>query len=448
MRRGGDRAAAGRALGLITTSVQALAGVLLPSATVFLLLLCNDRAVLGPWVNAPWLNALAAVIIGVLVELSLVLVASTAFPHVNVTHLFVGLSIALAVALRGDRGVHAAAPAGARRAAGPAPPRRRGDVKGAPPRVDDAAAGAAGAAGVVARSARGDAAAARLPRGRGGVAGREDRAARAAEGGPPRAPARPYVESVLPFWLSIGVLSATQGALVAFPGKISIPWVERRGSRLWAAVPPLSVILFVFVARAAEHTSAQSLTYLALVAVPILAALALGWWGHGARPALALAAPALFALAWADRGGLAGQGAALALSALSCAALGVLLAAVTPPRWLAAGIVLMACADTALVVSELLQHPNEVLDAAHPPAGLPKLQAEVFGSAAMGYGDLFVAGLLGGLLARGWPPCARGRSARAQQVRAAALVVASRWRSTCCSSPSMSCPPRCRSPLA
>ena len=228
---------------------------------------------------------------------------------------------------------------------------------------------------------------------------------------------------MLPFWLSIGVLSATQGALVAFPGTISIGWVERRGSRLWAAIPPLSVILFVFVARAAEQASARSLTYLALVAVPILAALALGWWGRGARPVLALGAPALFALAWADRGGLAGQGAALALSALSCAALGVLLAAVTPPRWLAAGIVLMACADAVLVVSELLQHPNEVLGAAHPPAGLPKLQAEVFGSAAMGYGDLFVAGLFGGLLARGWPPLRDGRSAWAQQVWAAALVV-------------------------
>lgn len=35
-------------LGLLTNSVQVLAGVLLPSATVFLLLLCNDKAVLGP----------------------------------------------------------------------------------------------------------------------------------------------------------------------------------------------------------------------------------------------------------------------------------------------------------------------------------------------------------------------------------------------------------------
>ncbi len=208
---------------------------------------------------------------------------------------------------------------------------------------------------------------------------------------------------MLPFWLSIGLLSLTQGALVALPGTLSIPWVARRRSRLWAAVPPLSVIGFVFVARAAEQASAQSFTYLALVAVPLLAALALGWLGWGARPAFALLAPVLFALAWADRTGLAGQAAALALSALSCVTLGVLLAAVTPPRWLAAGIVLMACADTALVASELLQHPNNVLLAAHPAAGLPRLQAALLGSGAMGYGDLFVAGVFGGLLARGWP---------------------------------------------
>ena len=41
----------GRPLGLITTAVQALAGVLLPSASLFVLFLCNDRDVLGPWVK-------------------------------------------------------------------------------------------------------------------------------------------------------------------------------------------------------------------------------------------------------------------------------------------------------------------------------------------------------------------------------------------------------------
>jgi Mn2+/Fe2+ NRAMP family transporter len=89
----------GAPLGLITTSVQALAGVLLPSATVFLLLLCNDHQVLGPWSNPPWLNAVASVIIGVLVELSLILMASTMFPSVNVTQLFIYLSLVLLAGL-------------------------------------------------------------------------------------------------------------------------------------------------------------------------------------------------------------------------------------------------------------------------------------------------------------------------------------------------------------
>jgi Mn2+/Fe2+ NRAMP family transporter len=74
-------------LGLITTAVQALAGILLPSATVFLVLLCNDRAVLGPWVNRPWLNVAATAIVSALLVLSLVLVISTVFPSINVTGL-------------------------------------------------------------------------------------------------------------------------------------------------------------------------------------------------------------------------------------------------------------------------------------------------------------------------------------------------------------------------
>ena len=89
----------GAPLGLITTSVQALAGVLLPSATVFLLLLCNDREVLGPWSNPSWLNAIASVIIGVLVELSLILMVSTVFPTVNVATLFVYLTAVLLAVL-------------------------------------------------------------------------------------------------------------------------------------------------------------------------------------------------------------------------------------------------------------------------------------------------------------------------------------------------------------
>jgi hypothetical protein len=74
-------------LGLITVLVQALAGILLPSATVFLLLLCNDKAMLGPWVNKTWQNILGSIIVGVLTMLSLILATNTLFPTWNVTQL-------------------------------------------------------------------------------------------------------------------------------------------------------------------------------------------------------------------------------------------------------------------------------------------------------------------------------------------------------------------------
>jgi hypothetical protein len=204
---------------------------------------------------------------------------------------------------------------------------------------------------------------------------------------------------VLRFWLSIGLLSLAQGAIVALGRVPDVPALSGLRDRRWAVIPPLSVIGFVLVAAVAEHASAQGLTYLALCAVPVLAALALGWMTPGARPARALLVPVLFALAWSDRGALGGEAAALALSALSCVALGVLIAIVTPPRWLAAGIVAMAIADAALVIGDLLQHPNNALNAAQPAGGLPRLQSAVFGSAVMGYGDLFIAAALGGLLA-------------------------------------------------
>ena len=73
----------GSPLGLLTVGVQVLAGVLLPSATVFLLLLCNDREVLGPWVNGKALNIFTSAVIAVLVVLSLVLTAGVMFPDLS-----------------------------------------------------------------------------------------------------------------------------------------------------------------------------------------------------------------------------------------------------------------------------------------------------------------------------------------------------------------------------
>jgi NRAMP (natural resistance-associated macrophage protein)-like metal ion transporter len=73
----------GSPLGLLTEAVQTLAGVLLPSATVFLLLLCNDRAVLGPWVNSKALNVFTGAVVWVLVMLSIILTASVMYPDIT-----------------------------------------------------------------------------------------------------------------------------------------------------------------------------------------------------------------------------------------------------------------------------------------------------------------------------------------------------------------------------
>jgi Mn2+/Fe2+ NRAMP family transporter len=98
-------------LGLVTTAVQALAGVMLPSACLFLLFLCNDREVLGPWVNRPWFNLLAALILGFLLVLSVILVVSTILPGIDVARLLVvlvavmivGLAVAIVINVRARR---------------------------------------------------------------------------------------------------------------------------------------------------------------------------------------------------------------------------------------------------------------------------------------------------------------------------------------------------------
>ena len=71
--------------------------------------------------------------------------------------------------------------------------------------------------------------------------------------------------------------------------------------------------------------------------------------------------------------------------------LGWLLVCVVPARWVKLGIYAMAIVDAYLVFTELLQEPNSVLNAAAPAADLPKLQLVSWGSALMGFGDIFIA---------------------------------------------------------
>src|ERR1700688_113583 len=100
-------------LGLLTSAVQTLAGVLLPGATVFLLLPCNDKAVLGPWVNPRGLNLFTGAVVAALVMLSVILTGSVLYPDISdtvilsiliggsVLRLAAALGVALAQRLRG-----------------------------------------------------------------------------------------------------------------------------------------------------------------------------------------------------------------------------------------------------------------------------------------------------------------------------------------------------------
>jgi hypothetical protein len=212
------------------------------------------------------------------------------------------------------------------------------------------------------------------------------------------------------FAVSISILSLLQATLVALPRPWRSPWLDRFRSPWWALVPALSIVFVIGVVALAGE-SATVLSWLALVAVPPFAALALARLLRGARPEWAFAVAPLFALAWAAPGSLIGEAAATALTALGCLGLGWLLVAVAPAAWLKLGIYAMAAVDTWFVATELLQGPNAVLTAA-APAGLPRLQAIHFGSAVMGFGDLFVAATLGCLLA----------SSRRTQLGAALLV--------------------------
>jgi hypothetical protein len=198
--------------------------------------------------------------------------------------------------------------------------------------------------------------------------------------------------------------------LVALPQPRHFAWLDAFRSPWWALVPALSIVVVIGVIALAGE-SATFFSWLALIAVPPFAALALGWLVRGGRPAWAPATVPLFALAWASPGSLAGEAAATALTGFGCIGLGWLLVSVAPAAWLKLGIYAMAAIDTWFVTAKLLQGPNAVLTAA-APSGLPRLQAIHFGDALMGFGDLFIAATLGCLVA----------GVRARQRRAALLV--------------------------
>ena len=202
----------------------------------------------------------------------------------------------------------------------------------------------------------------------------------------------------LPYGIENTALLTAQATCVAITGAGGPRWLTRLRGTWWVLVLPGSIAV-VIGAIALAPGAADALTWLALVAVPPLAAAALGWAMRGAYPPLALLAVPLLVLAWSRQGTVGGDFARLALVALSCVTLGRLLAGLAPAPLLVAGVVAMAVVDAILVFSHGLQAPNATLEAAVPARGLPQLQYADLQGASMGYGDFFVAGVAGAVIA-------------------------------------------------
>lgn len=215
---------------------------------------------------------------------------------------------------------------------------------------------------------------------------------------------------MLGFVPSDAVLIATQAALVAGPLPRAPGFLTRRQSASWAwLLLPLSLGGTVLV-LALVPSLGVIYAWVAAVGIPLLAAATLAS-ALAARTRAAVAGGValgvvlgLFAWAWLGGPPLLAQAAAVTLTALSCCALASYLAQVAPSLVLRIALVVMAALDAVLVFGQLLQGPNDTLNAATVGASVPHLQVALFGSALLGYGDLFAAAVLGAVISRAASP--------------------------------------------
>jgi len=174
--------------------------------------------------------------------------------------------------------------------------------------------------------------------------------------------------------------------------------LSRFGGRGWSLVAPLAVVVTA-AAVTLTGTSADVFTWVALLLVPPGCALALGWAIHGARPWMAWLAVPLLAAAMVASDDPLGRAARLAMIVCSCATVGRLLAGATPLTLLKAGVVAMATIDAVFIFGDFFGDQNAQFNAAVPVGDLPRFQVADIGDVSTDYGDYFVAGLVGGILA-------------------------------------------------
>jgi hypothetical protein len=194
------------------------------------------------------------------------------------------------------------------------------------------------------------------------------------------------------------LLDAAQALCVALPAAGVPAVLSRFTGRGWSLVAPLAVVV-VAATVTLTATSADVYTWLAFLLVPPGCALALGWAMHGARPWMALLVIPLLMAALIAPDDPLGRASRLAMIVGSVVTAGRLLAGAAPLTLLKLGVIAMATIDAVFIFGDFFGEQNAQFNAAAPAAGLPRLQVADIGDVSTDYGDYFVAGLVGAILA-------------------------------------------------
>ena len=89
----------GNDLGVVIDGVEALNGILLPSALIFLILLANDKPVLGPWTNNRAQNWIGGLVVWAVTTFSLAPLVTTFYPNVTLRQCLFTLVICTIIGL-------------------------------------------------------------------------------------------------------------------------------------------------------------------------------------------------------------------------------------------------------------------------------------------------------------------------------------------------------------
>jgi hypothetical protein len=196
-------------------------------------------------------------------------------------------------------------------------------------------------------------------------------------------------------------LCLVQGAIVLFPKAPRSRFLSALRAHWLLVAGPAAVVTAATFLPPVAAALAISLSSLALVVVPSLAILGIGWAARRADWRLTPVVVPAVVVAWLTPGSTLGEAAALFLVVLSCVGLAVAIVAILPPVVGKAGIVVWAAADVALALAHGLERASRAITEASPAIGPPQLQLQrvLIGHSSMEYADLFLAAGLGAILA-------------------------------------------------